>query len=422
MLELLRFSLTLIYAISLIYFFLGLELKHKKKLYIALGLTLMITIITTFVLSNFKQSTFVKLYPLFVHIPSFIVFYLISNCKGDKVLFVFLTVFVLSVPPVVLGNLISSLFSFNDTISSAIIMILYLPMWFIIYKYLRPLFLYMIKSTNKGWLEFSILPLSYYALIFFVLIFNSNNDKEIYKLIIILIGLVMTLGSYVIILRFFKQTNEQLILENNHNLLRTQISASQAHVAALKESQEKTFIYRHDMRHHLSLINSYLVENNKDAARKYISEIENLIENSIVKNYCSNYSVNLILSSYLEKAKQNNITIETEMNLPEIETIDNMDLCIVFANAIENAINACMLIPYPDPRTLKIISKIRNGQLFIEISNTYIKPVIFEDDIPVNMKAGHGIGTKSIVAIMEKYHGIYFFKAEKNLFTLRIVI
>ena len=115
---------------------------------------------------------------------------------------------------------------------------------------------------------------------------------------------ILTLSAYFLILRFFKQTREQLTLQNEQNLLQMQVAAAQMHLEALQESQEKTIIYRHDMRHHLHLINAYLADNNQAAAQKYITEVEKTIEDAAVEKYCSNYTVNLILSSYIAKAKE----------------------------------------------------------------------------------------------------------------------
>lgn len=422
MLELVRFNFTLIYAISLIYLLLDFDIKEKKALYIIGIFTSIVLIITSFILLTFGHRTFLNLYPFLVHIPSFILFAFISKHKGIKLLFVILTVFILCIPAIAISTLISLLFSYNSTILNLLIIVLYIPSWFIVYKYIRPQFLYMLRNTNSGWFEFSIIPFSYYALLYFTFTHDLFNDMKIYNFLIIVIALILTLASYVVILLLFKQTKQQLTLENNHNLLKTQIAAAGTHMLAIKESQEKTIIYRHDMRHHLNLINAYLIEDNNEAAQNYILDIEKTIVATEVKTYCSNYSVNLILSAYLQKAKQEKIAIETQIYLPHKENVSDMDLCIIFANSIENAINACMLISCIDQRILRVVSKIKDNQIFIQITNSYIDPITFADSMPVNEKDGHGIGTKSIVAIVEKYDGIYSFEAENNLFTLQIII
>jgi sensor histidine kinase regulating citrate/malate metabolism len=48
--------------------------------------------------------------------------------------------------------------------------------------------------------------------------------------------------------------------------------------------------------------------------------------------------------------------------------------------------------------------------------------VEFADDLPVSTKENHGLGTKSIAAIAQKYGGVYSFTAEDGVFTTSIIL
>ncbi len=238
----------------------------------------------------------------------------------------------------------------------------------------------------------------------------------------VVLFLIMSSSAYFMIFRFFVQTREHLLLQNEQDLLRTQVTAAQVHLEALRESQEKTIIYRHDMRHHLNLINSYLTDNNQAAAQKYIADVENSIQEAVVERYCSNYAVNLILSSYLAKAKNEGIAVETQIDLPEKTAVSDMDLCVIFANALENAINACKRIPSSKDRILNITCKTKNNKPFIQITNSYDGTVLFVDDMPVSRSENHGLGTKSIAAVAQKYSGVFSFTAEDGVFKANIIL
>ncbi|MGB4438983.1 MAG: ATP-binding protein, partial [Sedimentibacter sp.] len=176
------------------------------------------------------------------------------------------------------------------------------------------------------------------------------------------------------------------------------------------------------MRHHLNLINSCLADNNEEAAQKYIAEVEKTIDEVTVEKYCSNYTVNLILYSYIMHAKKEEIKVETKIDLPEKNDISDMDLCVIFGNVIENAINACNGILNTNDRSLKIVCKSKNNKLFIQITNSYEGSLQFVDDMPVSSMENHGIGTKSIAAVAEKYSGVYSFTAKDGVFTTSIIL
>jgi len=266
------------------------------------------------VLLNVSYITFMSLYPLLIQLPAFLAFVFVSRLNFIKVFFVHLTLVAITSSITLIGLIISYFFDFNRVIMNVSCYIMYLTVGFLFYRYLRPSFLYMLRNTDKGWFGFCTIPLSYALLIYLISKYNINNvifePKTILTAVLILI---FTFSAYVLILRFFRQTREQFTMQNEQNLLLMQVAAAQMHFEELKESQEKTILYLHDMRHHLNLIDAYLADNNKTAAQKYITEVEKTIEGTVIEKYCSNYAINLILYSYIVKAKNEEITVETQI-------------------------------------------------------------------------------------------------------------
>lgn len=423
MLDYIRVLLSFILAINLMYMFLDCEFKNKKKLYLLGVFEVVVLICDVLILQNFGFIYFMKLYPLLVQFPVFLAFLYISKFKGIKVFFILLTVIAITTSFSLVGFIISCIFVSTNTFLNVVCYILYLPVCFIIYKYLRPSFLYMLRNADKGWFGFCSIPLSYTVLIYLSGKYNLNMVVfETKSFVTAILLLVLTLSAYFQIFRSFRQTREQLIMQNEQNLLRTQVAAAQMHLEALKESQEKTIIYRHDMRHHLALIGAKLADNNRESAQKYIAEMEENIEGATVEKYCSNYTVNLIIYYYIMMAKNEEITVETQINLPNKNVVSDMDFCVIFANAIENATNACKCIPSTKDRTLKIVCKPKNDQIFIQITNSNVEAVMFDGDMPISTKENHGLGTKSIAAVVKKYGGVYSFTAEEGVFKTSIIL
>jgi len=150
--------------------------------------------------------------------------------------------------------------------------------------------------------------------------------------------------------------------------------------------------------------------------------VERTIEETVVEKYCTNYSVNLILSSYIAKAKSEHITVKTQIDIPEKNAVSDMDLCVIFANAIENAINACKEISNSNEKFIKISSRIANSKLYIQITNSFDGTIIFVDDMPIRPEENHGLGTKSIAAVAQKYGGVYSFTTENGIFKTSIIL
>ena len=62
----------------------------------------------------------------------------------------------------------------------------------------------------------------------------------------------------------------------------------------------------------------------------------------------------------------------------------------------------------------------KQQQIFLQIKNSCAGAPIFENGVPVSKEKGHGIGTRSICAIVERYGGVYTFSLEKEYFVLRL--
>jgi len=398
------------------------EVKRIKGTY-TMGLFMTILLaLGGFVWLSLGYQSFMILYPVFVLGPLFIAFWFVSKYKGIKLFFVLLTVIVLSSPPILIGHVVATFFDHNDVIVSGVCLVMYLPITFIVYKYFRPLFLYMLRNTKKGWATFCLIPLSYNAYAFLMGKYDVELVREEELLWLDTSVTLLIIAAYVLILRFFRQTREQLIMQNEQNILAVQVSALQERYETMQELEEKTIIYRHDLRHHLHVINGYLTDSNLAEIKKYITEIEQNIDDAVTIKYCHNNTVNLILSPYINRAKNEKILVESQVYIPKNCQVSDMDLCIILANAIENAINASMNIKEINDRRINISCKSKNDNLFIQVTNNFIGEVKFTEDMPISTEEKHGFGTKSIAATVQKYSGLCSFTAEKGVFKVRVIL
>lgn len=91
-------------------------------------------------------------------------------------------------------------------------------------------------------------------------------------------------------------------LEQTQTILNLQIEQAVREIAALRESQEKTIAYRHDMRHHMQYLSSCIENGQLRQAQGYIQEIYSGIEANKVTVFCENEAANLIFSTFAKRA------------------------------------------------------------------------------------------------------------------------
>ena len=108
--------------------------------------------------------------------------------------------------------------------------------------------------------------------------------------------------------------------------------------------------------------------------------------------------------------------------VPNDLSVPPVDLCVIIANEMENATHTCLVIPSAEKPIIKVNAYTKMGRLFLEITNPYYGEVKMENEIPVTNNNGHGVGTKSIVMTVEKFGGIWSFKAKDGIFVIQVVL
>ena len=109
----------------------------------------------------------------------------------------------------------------------------------------------------------------------------------------------------------------------------------------------------------------------------------------------------------------------------DIGFMDVMDICSIFGNAIDNAIEYERQIPDPDCRLIKVTVRSQNRFLLIRIDNYCRETIKVTDGLIASSKKDgrpHGYGIKSIRRSVEKYHGSLTLEQQDDWFSLTALL
>ena len=166
-----------------------------------------------------------------------------------------------------------------------------------------------------------------------------------------------------------------------------------------------------------------LTNNQNKQALEYINSVCKEIEAQKVVDYCQNETANLILTAYAQRFEKSGISCEIKFVLGRDIRISSVDMCIILANALENALNECKFLMTQNISTeISVNGYEKDNRIFIQISNTCRQNVLFNDGMPVTKAEGYGVGTKSICSVVNKYNGMCSFNTKGDMFILRVVI
>lgn len=221
-----------------------------------------------------------------------------------------------------------------------------------------------------------------------------------------------------------KRTQEraELLERERHNDLLLDLQAQQ--YKSISKNIEETARSRHDLRHQFLLIESFVAKNDIDGLKTFLSEISNTLPlDGPTTTFCDNHAINAILGYYMSKAENEQIKINSDLRLGDVSNISDSDLCVLFGNLIENAIEACKTVT--ENRYILLKSDVIAGRFSIVIENNFDGVYKTKNGHHLSRKRSYGkegIGLTTVIAIVDKYNGNLRIQQNENIFTISLYL
>lgn len=183
---------------------------------------------------------------------------------------------------------------------------------------------------------------------------------------------------------------------------------------------------KHDMKNHLICVQELLGNQQVNEAKDYIAS---MIGKSGFNDHpirTGNSIFDVIMNEKYQECSKKNIALEWTMRDVEYVGVEDIDMCAIVANALDNAIEATEKIPLTEKRWIEIKCTRRSGYVCMIIKNNVL------EDIKINKKMlvattksdnqNHGYGLKSIGYVVNKYKGEWSITCKDKVFTMEVII
>lgn len=237
------------------------------------------------------------------------------------------------------------------------------------------------------------------------------------------IWVILTFATYAITLQMAIITSENVTLSEKYHISETLLLSQQKQTEILQKQIEQTSRTRHDLRHHLLIIETHIINKDWDALETYVKTYRTSIpEPSNI--YCKNTTINSLIGYYKEMAEQSKTKLDVSVSLSDVLTLPSTDLCSVLANLLENAVDACSRMKSENRFIDLKISSQSDSVLAIVIENSYEDEIKRFNDTFISSKNKNrkGIGISSIRNIVEQYNGIAKFEYQDHVFKASLLM
>ena len=278
------------------------------------------------------------------------------------------------------------------------------------------------ENFAQTWYIFWILPLIFIALNLFMVPKYRNTlytGRILQGYIVISIALLFLMLFFnAIFLLMAISINRNVRLQQENQLLSMQQQRYESLKAAIEEARQA----RHDLRHQLCQLAALAEEGNLEKIKAYLSGAVSRIP-SLELHFCENRAADSVVGYYCALAKREQIPFSVQLDLPECLPVDEINLCLVLSNLLENALEASLRTA-PARRRIELTAYLHSGSLaLIQVENTYDGVIREKDGVFQSSKRkGDGVGLQSVRHIAEKSGGVSTVTYHDGLFCAKVML
>ena len=282
----------------------------------------------------------------------------------------------------------------------------------------------MVEDDNfaQTWYVFWVLPLIFIALNLFMVqsyrstLYTGRVLQGYFVLSAVLLILLLWFNTIFLLMASSRNRNARLQQENQF------LSMQQHRYENLKAAIEEARQARHDMRHQLNRISALTESGDMEELKEYLAKTAARIP-ELDMSFCENRAADSVIGYYCALAKRENIPFCAQIDLPCSLPVDEIDMCLVLSNLLENALEASMRTA-SNRREIKVTAYLHAERLLlVQVENAYDGDVREKNGVFQSSKRkGGGIGIRSVRHIAEKTGGASTFTYQDGVFAAKVML
>lgn len=393
-----------------------------RKLLLILGIYSLWVIGSSMVLLRVGgELLLIRLFYLTISVPATVLTYWAASDTPVQAVFNYMTQILLSVLAVSVIRLLTEFFGLSALMNILLMAVFYGIAIYLEWRFLRRPFRMLIQMIPARWGVLTLIPCVFCAYFILVASWPGSYLENHAQVVYVYAAVIPLLIVYIAVFKSLYDLYQIQAAQHSAELMTVQISALKEKLQKVKEVEDEVRIQRHDLRHQLQTVAELVARGERDTALEFLDTTQKRLDEQTVIHWCRHPVLDAVFSSYFEQAKHQSISVEAKIALSDTLPVDEGELAIVVANALENAIHANLALP-PEQRQIRC-KMMGTPSIMLELSNPCAGNVSFDSNgLPVTQREGHGLGVQSISAFCRKNGAVCQFDLADGWFRLRLVL
>lgn len=258
------------------------------------------------------------------------------------------------------------------------------------------------QSVGKiYWLLFLVLVTSTIVAVFLLFKLNYEIETTAYNSAAVIASLGLLLGTLFVLYLYERQiTQNARILEQEQ--YEQHMKAQLKHLEDILAQQNELRKFRHDLTNKLSALQGYLQANDLAGGLAYLDTLASDFSNLVPVFNTGNIALDAILGTKKALAESKGILFETEILLAKKLPLQPEDTCVIFGNALDNAIEGCARVHDRPQRIALALVQVKD-HILCELTNTAIEQATSTETTSKKDTLNHGFGLTNLTDSLAKY-------------------
>lgn len=190
-----------------------------------------------------------------------------------------------------------------------------------------------------------------------------------------------------------------------------------------KDNNQEMAKFRHDWNNHMIVMQDLFEQGKFEEVQKYFEGLPQTKSVTKTKLLTGNETVDTILATKADLLTRYEIKVKLDGSLERLKQMEPVDICILFANLLDNAIEA--LRQYEDERILLIKATESLGAMMLVMENPISGELVWEGEKLKTTKSDterHGMGLRNVEEVVTKYRGECEIAVEGDMFIVKIML